>query len=64
MISEYLQACEWINLFLSLAKFCDGHAKENITPYMHALAIHTPSLIHGCKSIKKFPVKVQYRCRA
>ena len=49
-----LQAKNWIRLFLSLEKDCEGFQRKNVTPYMHALVYHVPIMIEKFGNIKKF----------
>lgn len=40
--------------FLSLAGISIGYAKENVTPYMHAMVYHVPRFLAKLQGIKKF----------
>ena len=42
------QAKKWIELFTSLAGVADGYGKCNVTPYMHAMVYHAPTLLLIC----------------
>ena len=49
-----MQACEWVNLFLSLKDKEEGYSKTNITPYIHLLVYHVPKLLGGDGGVKIF----------
>ena len=48
------QAKAWVSLFMSLAGISIGHAKKNVTPYMHAMVYHVPRFLARLQGIKKF----------
>lgn len=50
----YMQACEWVNLFLSLKDKDEGYSKSNITPYIHLLVYHVPKLLGGDSGFNSF----------
>lgn len=48
------QATAWVTLFLSLEDNHRGYAKENITPYIHAMVYHVPRSMTMHKGIQNF----------
>ena len=41
----YSKAKNWISLFTSIDRECQGHHNKNITPYMHAMVYHVPKFM-------------------
>lgn len=50
----FLQAINWVKLFLSLGGKCIGYEKARVTPYMHAMVYHVPKFMELHGGIKKF----------
>ena len=44
----------WVELFTSLAGVCDGYAKANVTPYMHAIVYHVQHSMRMHSGVKRF----------
>ena len=44
----------WVELFTSLAGICEGYAKTNVTPYMHAMVYHVPQFMRKHCGVKQF----------
>lgn len=55
-----IKAKEWIETFLSLSSVADGYQKENVTPYMHVLAIHVPGMIAKHRNMKQFSCQSKF----
>jgi len=49
-----LQAEDWIDLYTSLSKDCDGYEPKRVTSYMHILSRHVSDFIEKHDSILKF----------
>ena len=48
------QAKDWVILFTSLKDKCDGYQPDNVTPYMHIMALHMPEVIQKHKNLYRF----------
>ena len=43
-----------MKLFTSLKGKCDGYKPDNVTPYMHIMALHMPEVIRRHKNLYRF----------
>ena len=44
----------WVKSFTSLKSKCDGYQPENVTPYMHIMALHMPEVIRKHNNLLRF----------
>ena len=45
---------EWVDLFCTLGNNRPGYGKAKVTPYIHALAVHVPTMIRTYGTIRYF----------
>ncbi|CAB3986080.1 Hypothetical predicted protein [Paramuricea clavata] len=50
----FSKATAWVTLFLSLGDKRQGYAKQNITPYIHAMVYHIPCSMRMHKGMRNF----------
>jgi len=49
-----LQAKDWVNKFLALGDRCEGFQRRSITPYVHIMVYHVPSMLRRFGNLKQF----------
>jgi len=53
-----LQARDWVNKFLALGDQCEGFQRRSITPYIHIMVYHVPSMLRRFGNLKQFSGQV------
>ena len=49
-----MQAKDWVNNFLALGDRCEGFQRCSITPYIHIMVYHVPSMLKSFDNLKQF----------
>ena len=49
-----MQAKDWVNNFLALGDRCEGFQRCSITPYIHIMVYHVPSMLKRFDNLKQF----------
>jgi len=49
-----MQAKDWVNNFLALEDRCEGFQWRSITPYIHIMVYHVPSMLKSFGNLKQF----------
>jgi len=49
-----MQAKDWVNNFLALGDRCERFQRCSITPYIHIMVYHVPSMLKRFGNLKQF----------